>query len=107
LAWKVEIKASAAKEIARFDKPVQRRIYDSLKQIESSNDPKKPAATLPWPTCRVLEETARGLSAGMRNPRHQGYGHGGQGRTQKPGLWLMPVMGDEILRSLFIASLAP
>jgi mRNA interferase RelE/StbE len=40
LVWKVEIKASAAKEIARFDKPVQRRIYDFLKQIESSTDPK-------------------------------------------------------------------
>jgi mRNA-degrading endonuclease RelE of RelBE toxin-antitoxin system len=32
LAWKVEIKSSAVKEIARFDKTIQRRIFDFLRE---------------------------------------------------------------------------
>ncbi|MGA7949858.1 MAG: type II toxin-antitoxin system RelE/ParE family toxin [Thiobacillaceae bacterium] len=40
MAWKVEIKSSAVKEITRFDKTTQRRIFDFLKEIESSTDPR-------------------------------------------------------------------
>jgi mRNA interferase RelE/StbE len=72
LVWKVEIKASAAREIARFDKPVQRRIYDFLKQVESSNDPK--SLLLPYV----------GTLAGFWKKRLGDYG--GYAKSTMPGL---------------------
>ena len=41
MAWTVEVKTSAAKEIERLDKPVQRRIDAFLRQIEACDDPRQ------------------------------------------------------------------
>jgi len=38
LAWKVEVKTSAAKEIERLDKPIQRRIDAFVRRIEACDD---------------------------------------------------------------------
>ena len=41
MAWKVEVKASAAKEIERLNKPVQRRIDSFARQIEACDNPRQ------------------------------------------------------------------
>ena len=41
MAWKVEVKASAAKEIERLDKPIQRRIDAFVRQIEACDEPRQ------------------------------------------------------------------
>ena len=41
MVWKVEVKSSAAKEIERLDRPVQRRIDAFARQIEACDNPRQ------------------------------------------------------------------
>ena len=41
MAWKVEVKSSAAKEIERLDRPIQRRIDAFARQIEACDNPRQ------------------------------------------------------------------
>jgi mRNA interferase RelE/StbE len=40
LAWKIEIKKTAEKQIARFETSIQRRIIKALREISDYNNPR-------------------------------------------------------------------